>query len=164
MNYFNKTKKKRVPKLDRPNSSSLEFESSQDLFLSRDSSNCRGTEKAVRRSEEAEESFELLSPRSNRSFTPSFLVVAYHTQRSVCVCVCVCGCERGVFAREGRHGSVVFAWLHRLPLSRGRRVQRFSSLQRSLSWDVACSEITDRKIRFEDIVQLSLNNDDGVFL
>lgn len=36
MNYFNKTKKKRVPKLDRPNSSSLEFESlSRSLPLAR---------------------------------------------------------------------------------------------------------------------------------
>lgn len=100
MNYFNKTRKKRVPKLDRPNSSSSS-RASQDLFLSRDSSNCRGTEKAVRRSEEAEESFELLSPRSNRSFTPSFLVVAYHTQRNVCVCVCVAAKGECLLEKDG---------------------------------------------------------------
>lgn len=163
MNYFNKTKKKRVPKLDRPNSSSLEFESlSRSLPLARfhelqrDGESCS----AIRRSRgKFRASF-----ASIESFFYSFFSRGCVSHTTQCVCVCVCGCERGVFAREGRHGSVVFAWLHRLPLSRGRRVQRFSSLQRSLSWDVACSEITDRKIRFEDIVQLSLNNDDGVFL
>lgn len=163
MNYFNKTKKKRVPKLDRPNSSSLEFESlSRSLPLARfhelqrDGESCS----AIRRSRgKFRASF-----ASIESFFYSFFSRGCVSHTTQCVCVCVCGCERGVFAREGRHGSVVFAWLHRLPLSRGRRVQRFSSLQRSLSWDVACSKITDRRIRFEDIVQLSLNNDDGVFL
>lgn len=163
MNYFNKTKKKRVPKLDRPNSSSLEFESlSRSLPLAR-----------FHELQRDGESFgDPKKPRKVSSFFRLDRIVLLLllfswlriTHNAVCVCVCVCGCERGVFAREGRHGSVVFAWLHRLPLSRGRRVQRFSSLQRSLSWDVACSKITDRRIRFEDIVQLSLNNDDGVFL
>lgn len=90
MNYFNKTKKKRVPKLDRPNSSSLEFESlsrslplARFLELQRDGESCS----AIRRSRgKFRASF-----ASIESFFYSFFSrgCVSHTTQCVCVCVCV---------------------------------------------------------------------------
>lgn len=94
MNYFNKTKKKRVPKLDRPNSSSLEFESlSRSLPLARfhelqrDGESCS----AIRRSRgKFRASF-----ASIESFFYSFFSRGCVSHTTQCVCVCVCVAAKG---------------------------------------------------------------------
>ena len=95
MNYFNKTKKKRVPKLDRPNSSSLEFESlSRSLPLAR-----------FHELQRDGESFgDPKKPRKVSSFFRLDRIVLLLllfswlriTHNAVCVCVCVC-----VWLRKG---------------------------------------------------------------
>ena len=94
MNYFNKTKKKRVPKLDRPNSSSLEFESlSRSLPLAR-----------FHELQRDGESFgDPKKPRKVSSFFRLDRIVLLLllfswlriTHNAVCVCVCVCVAAKG---------------------------------------------------------------------